>query len=163
MNEITENSGIKDKNMMLIYGYICMGIGLLVAMGGGIAGIGAYMVMPAAGIALMGVSMVLGFPILLVGLALAVLFRRSFQEKKQKKVTEYVTENMNRFRQMVPGWIISFNFIVNQRVYFVERRRKGRSMNTFGPKTYDKQISYYVQGQVIFTRDSGNGQPMMPN
>ena len=98
MNEITEHSGIKDKNMMLIYGYVCMAIGLLIVMGGGLAGIGLYMLSPIVGIILMIASFLIGAPFLVVGMALAMMFRKSFQDKKQKKVIGYVTDNMNRFR-----------------------------------------------------------------
>ena len=78
MTDITENSGIKDKNMMLIYGYICMGIGIVLTMGLGLLGVLGYMVSPIVGVVVIVAAIALGSPFLIGGLVLAVMFRKSF-------------------------------------------------------------------------------------
>lgn len=98
---------------------------------------------------------------IIAGACMMALMRRQIVENKRQKVVTYINEHINQYRQQLPGWSITYNFIVGQRSYMVRNRSRRSRGRGYGRTTYSRRTTYYLQGQIIFTRQGTDGQPMM--
>ena len=145
ITDVTENSGIKDGNMMAKIGYAIIGIAAILLILGFIAGAVLGTVIPAAAGTVFTIACLASCAGFIVGVIMVAAFHKSFLEKKKQKVSEHIATNMARYLQMVPGWGITYSFIINQRVYFVKRtRRHGKNNRRIGGSRYTKQRVLFI-------------------
>ena len=110
-NDAASNSGIREMSKIMFVALILIVVGIslmclflistsvLSSISAGLGGISS-------------IGCLLSLVCIIAGVCMMAMMRRQIIENKRQKLMKYLAEHINQYRQQLPGWSITYNFMV---------------------------------------------------